>query len=333
MSNLEKLPSGSYRYKKMIDGKLIRVTFDHKPTENEITLALVKNVKDIPVTSKSVKKSFAMCCESYISAKSQVLSPSTIKAYRSIINAISSDLLSMPIDDISQLTVQQEVNRYAADHTPKTTNNFASFIITVIAMFRPDTVIRVSLPQKIKKEPYIPTDDDVKAILNALKDTEYEVPILLACFGMRRSEIIALTLEDIEGDIVHITKALVENEKKQWVLSTTKTYESTRDITIPQYLIDKIKEKGYIYNGHPGNITKHLALVEKELGIQHFTLHKLRHYFVTKLSESGVPEADILRLGGYSSDRVMKTVYRHSRADKDMDANRKATSKISDTLF
>lgn len=333
MANLEELPSGSYRYRKKINGKTIRITFDHKPTENEITLALVKKAKDIPVTSKSVKKSFAMCCESYISSKSQVLSPSTIKAYRSIINAISPDLMAMSIDDIEQLNVQQEVNRYAENHTPKTTNNFSSFILTVISMFKPDTVMRISLPQKIKKEPYIPTDDDVRAILTALKDTEYEVPILLACYGMRRSEIIALTLDDIEGDIVHITKALVENDRKEWVLSTTKTYESTRDITISRYLVDKINEKGYIYNGHPGNITKHLALIERDLDIPHFTLHKLRHYFVTKLSESGVPEADILRLGGYSSDRVMKTVYRHSRADKDMEANRKATSNISNSLF
>lgn len=333
MANLEQLPSGSYRYKKMINGKLIRFTFDHKPTEKEITLALVEKAKEIQVQSKSVKQSFAMCCESYIASKNQVLSPSTIKAYRSIVNSISSDFMVMSIDDITQLLVQQEVNRYAEDHTPKTTSNFSSFILTVYAMFKPDTYIKVTLPPKEKKDPYIPTDDDVKAIIEALKDTEYEIPILLACYGMRRSEIIALTPDDIDDDIVHITKALVENEKKEWVLSGTKTYESTRDITISQYLADKIREKGYIYKGHPGNITKHLAIIEDQLGIPHFTLHKLRHYFVTKLSESNVPEADILRLGGYSSDRVMKTVYRHSRADKDMDANRRATQNISNILL
>ena len=333
MANLEKLPSGSWRYRKYINGKTIRITFDHKPTENEITLALVDKVKDIPVTNNLVRNSFAMCCESYINAKSQVLSPSTIKAYRSIINAISEDIMTMPIDDVTQIVVQQEVNRYAKDHTPKTTTNFSSFMVTVISMFKPETAIRITLPQKVKKDPYIPTDNDVKAILSALKDTEFEIPILLGCYGMRRSEIIALTVDDIEDDIVHITKAIVENDKKEWVISSTKTYESTRDITISKALADKIKKKGYVYKGHPGNITKHLAIVEDQLGIPRFTLHKLRHYFVTKLSEEGIPEADILRLGGYSSDRVMKTVYRHSRADKDMEANRKATSKISDSLF
>lgn len=42
---------------------------------------------------------------------------------------------------------------------------------------------------------------------------EYEVPITLACYGMRRSEICALTPDDLDGDIVHISKAKVMNER------------------------------------------------------------------------------------------------------------------------
>lgn len=106
---------------------------------------------------------------------------------------------------------------------------------------------------------------------------------------MRRSEICALTLEDIEGDMVHINKAMVQNEKHEWVIKTTKTTESTRDIVIPQELADKILEQGYVYKGHQHHISRNLAKVEEQLGIPHFSVHKLRHYFASEMAALGVP--------------------------------------------
>lgn len=150
---------------------------------------------------------------------------------------------------------------------------------------------------------------------------------------MRRSEICALTVEDIEGDVVHINKAMVQNEKHEWVIKTTKTTESTRDIVIPQELADKIREQGYIYKGHPNHIARKLANIEEQLGIPHFSLHKLRHYFASEMSALGVPEADILKLGGWQSDHVMKSVYRHSMMDKEETAKREAAEKLKTALF
>ena len=46
-----------------------------------------------------------------------------------------------------------------------------------------------------------------------------------------------------------INKAKVQNEKKQWIIKTTKTSDSTRIISIPSELADLIRETGYIYKG------------------------------------------------------------------------------------
>ena len=86
------------------------------------------------------------------------------------------------------------------------------------------------MPQKVKNEPYTPSQGDIKQILQEVQGTPYEVPITLVCYGMRRSEICALQPSDIDGDMVHINKALVLDENKNWVVKTTKTTESTRDI-------------------------------------------------------------------------------------------------------
>ena len=109
----------------------------------------------------------------------------------------------------------------------------------------------VPYPQKVKNEPYIPSDDEVIRILEYAKGTDYEIPLILACYGLRRSEICALTLEDINDDVVSITKAKVQDEDKKWVIKTTKTTSSTREIIIPMDVADKIRQKGYIYKGYP----------------------------------------------------------------------------------
>lgn len=44
------------------------------------------------------------------------------------------------------------------------------------------------LPQKEKLSPYIPTKEEVHAIFEEIKCSKYEIPIMLAAMGLRRSE-------------------------------------------------------------------------------------------------------------------------------------------------
>lgn len=201
--------------------------------------------------------------------------------------------------------------------------NFHGFISSILGIFRPDMKIYHS-SNKAKKEPYIPSDDDVRRILETSKGTEYEIPLILACYGLRRSEISALTQEDIEGDVLHENKAIVLDENNKWVIKATKTTESTRDIVIPEELAKKIIKQGYVYKGHPNSILRFLDKTQKELSIPCSSLHKLRHYFASKMSAMNIPDADIMRMGGWKTDHIMKDVYRHSMIDKDERAKREA---------
>lgn len=230
------------------------------------------------------------------------------------------------------MDIQKKVNRLSEAHSPKTVRNYHGFISAVLGTFRPEMKIYTTLPQKIKNEPYIPSDEDIKRILEYARDTEYEIPIMLACYGLRRSEICALTVSDLDGDVLHINKAKVFGDDG-WVEKGTKTTSSTRDIIIPAAIADKIRERGYIYKGHPNSISEYLAAAEEKLGVPKFTMHKLRHYFASKMSVLNVPEADIMRLGGWESDHVMKAVYRHSMMEKDETAKREASNRPGDVLF
>ena len=133
--------------------------------------------------------------------------------------------------------------------------------------------------------------------------------------------------------MIRVNKVKVMNEDAKWVEKSTKTTSSTREIVVPMDIADKIREKGYIYKGYPNQITVYLGKVEDKLGIPHFPLHKLRHYFVSKMSTLNIPEADIMRMGGWEKDYIMKGVYRHSMMEKKEQAKREAAEKLRNALF
>lgn len=328
---IEKRPSGSYRARKMYKGQMYTVTFDHKPTQKEAMQAMADELDKVQGKRKSMD--FAGAAAQYIESKRNVLSPSTIRGYDMIIRNTSESFLKENIYDITALDVQMEINLQAKNHSPKTVRNHHGFISAVLGAFNPNLKLTTTLPQKVKNEPYIPSSEDIKRILNHARGTKYEIPIILACYGMRRSEICALTPDDIDGDVVTINKALVQDENKNWIVKQTKTTESTRKIIIPVDIANRIKEQGYVYNGYPDRISDYLSETQTKLGMQKFSLHKLRHYFASQMSAIGIPDADIMRMGGWETDHVMKSVYRHSMMERDEAAKRDASEKLRSALF
>lgn len=328
---IEKRGENSYRIRKMYKGQMYTVTFEHKPTQKEAMLAMADELQKVQKKHESL--TFHAAADEYITSKQNVLSPTTIRGYNSTLRTLSKNFLSLNIHDITALDIQTEVNRLSREHSPKTVRNYHGFISAVLGTFCPNLKICTTLPQKVKNEPYIPSDEDIKRILECARDTEYEIPIVLACYGLRRSEICALTLDDLDGDVLKIHKAKVLGENRKWVEKATKTTSSTREIIIPAEIADKIRSQGYIYKGHPNSINRYLEKTQEDLHIPQFSMHKLRHYFASKMSAIGIPEADIMKMGGWATDHVMKSVYRHSMIDKETKAKRDAAEKLRNALF
>lgn len=202
---IEKRSSGSYRVRKMYKGKMYTVTFDYKPTQKEAIQAMADEMKKSQ--EKYISMAFRAAAEEYIEVKRNILSPSTIRMYKSTINNISEKFNCLNVHDITMMDIQAEINRLTKEHSPKTARNYHGFISAVLGMFCPELKICTTLPHKSKNEPYTPSREDMKQILAKIKDTPFEIAIILACYGMRRSEICALTPEDIEDDIIHTRKA------------------------------------------------------------------------------------------------------------------------------
>lgn len=310
---IEKLPSGSYRIRKMYKGQTYTVITDYKPTQKEALELMAEEFGKAKPDAPNVRHiTFLKAAENYIGMKQNVLSPSTVYGYKRICTALSEKFKDTLVSDITIIDVQTEINNYSAGRSPKTVRNAHGFISAVLSVYRPDISLRTSLPQKVKAETYVPTNEEVKRVVEHARGTAYEIAILLAALGLRRSEICALKADDLDGNTLHIGKALVENSSHEFVEKGTKTTDSSRDIYLPDELVRLIRERGYIYKGYPGNILKFLHRAQDSLGIPRFKLHALRHYYASTAHAIGIPDSYIMQSGGWKSDSVLKNVYRHA---------------------
>ena len=305
---IEKLPSGSYRVRQMENGKLYSITLPYKPNKRE-AYELIQNKKNHVVDNSMT---FQKAAEEYINIKNNVLSPSTIRGYHSVLRNLPEYFLDMDISQIDEYTLQKFINEYAIDHTAKTVHNVNGFIMAVLRLFYPKMDISVTLPQKQRQERYTPTTEDVKKIMDASRNTKYYIPLFLACLGLRNSEICALTIFDLKGNELTINKALVYGDNGYVVKNVPKTDASNRIIVLPDAVATSIREQGFIYNGYPLQIDRHLRRMQKKLNIPSFGIHRMRHFFASYMHDLGYSDAIIQSLGGWATDNVMKSVYRHA---------------------
>ena len=336
MATAKKLKSGAYRcltFTGMENGKRKYKSFT-APTKKEAEYLAAQYLLD--KDKKKQKRTDALFCtelSKYITSKEAVLSPATIKGYKNIERMLEknySDFYNMKISDIEQEHVQDVINSLTKTKSPKTVRNYHGLISSVIGS---NLNLNTTMPQRIQPELYIPSDDEIKALVKAVKDTELEIPVLLGAFCMmRRGEICGLSLKDIKGTTIHVHHSLVLGSDKEWHLKAPKTESSDRYIEAPQFVIDRIKEVGHITTYNPHSLTIAFERALKKNGINHFRFHDLRHYSASIRHALGIPDAYIMADGGWSSDKVLKAVYRHAMDDRKKEMSDKANAHFESLL-
>ena len=326
---IKKTKSGKYQgqvYLGTVGGKSIIRTLT-APTKKE--LMYMAAMCEASATSQDT---VGAAIEDYIASRAPVLSPATIRGYKSYAKGIKRDLPVLwdtRLGVMDERKLQKAINTLAGLHKPKTVRNWHGLINSALRENR----IRLDecvLPQKVRTTINIPTESEAKLVFEAARGTELEIPILLAASGLRRSEICALTPEDFDGDVVHVSRGKVATPDKKWKMKTPKTYSSDRFVELPAGIADKIRERGYVTKMTPGALSCAHQRFLKKHGIPHFRLHDWRHFMVSQLHAAGCSDAYIQQHGGWSSDYTMKNVYRHVLRDEEM--SQKATEALASLL-
>lgn len=312
--NIRKLASGSYQIREMRDGKQYSVTVKYKPKKYE-AMQLIEDEVSRKSNPDSITVGDAM--QRYIDLKENVIAPSTVRGYSNYIKRYPKEFKDKDLLSLSLTDIQDIVNKFAYKYSGKYVHNLYGLLSASLRLFRPELNIdSITLPKIVKKPAYTPVDEDVEKLLSIIEGTDYEIPIALAAFGMRRSEICALTIDDLHEGYLIVDKTLVENKHGKWTINRTNTKSEVRRVYIPESLERKIREKGYIFNHTPSSLTRRMRQVLKEAGLPHFTPHKLRHYYASISHTLGVPDVYIMQAGGWKTDHVMKSVYRHALQDR-----------------
>lgn len=315
MAKAKKLPSGNWRCQ----------VFDHVEVNGKrhykSFTAPTKREAEFMAAEWSAGKSSGLpeditlyeAITRYIDMKRDVLSPSTVLGYEAMQKNYFQGIGLMRMQSLDNTKLQVWVSDMAKNLSPKTVRNAHGLLSSTIDVFAPEFILKTTLPAKKKPELYTPSDDDVKKLLHHIAGTELEIAVLLAAFGpMRRGEICALTADDIHGNIVEVNKSMVLGPDGQWSIKQPKTYGSYRSIQYPDFVINRMEGiDGRIIKATPNQISNRFKRAVIYSRLPHFRFHDLRHYAASIMHAIGVPDQYILQRGGWSSDNVMKTVYRN----------------------
>ena len=227
---------------------------------------------------------------------------------------------------------------------------FDHAIINDYAKYNP--VASVKLPKGLKRgKRTAPTDEQIRTIFANVDAPFGLFPLLLLCTGLRKSEALALTWEDVDFDRmeISITKALDYDIGSSPSVKAPKTDSGIRIVPILDVLRKPLqnaldcsssvyvfpsqdsnragKGGGYMtLRGYEGAWLRYCecaGLIEN--GKPTVTAHNLRHGTATLMFELGVDELTAQRILGHSRVEITREIYTELREKQ----NRKSVEKFN----
>ena len=300
------LPSGRWNVRVMIGGQSYSFTHADKKTVMRMASEFADEYRrkmDNPTLLERLRQ--------YVAENTERLSPSTVRSYEGMIRMIAERTPRIANKRLSAITEQDVSDIVRPLRTLKTKRNYVNFIHACTGKSAG------KLTGVSSKRVHVPTELEVKGLLQIFRNTELEVPILLAAYGgLRRGEICALRMSDIDGDFVHISRAVVRDPSGEWVTKEPKTVSSIRDVLLPHFVIERIKERGYITHLLPSQVSNRFWKRQRNLGIPPYCFHSLRHFHASYLHYLNIPDAYIQKRGGWANASTLQNIYRHALADK-----------------
>ena len=345
MATAKKLPSGAWRTRatKIIGNKKITKSFTVHPNETKGDSRKAKYQSELLArewqTSTEEADVIGLnvhdAIESYISDKSKVLSPSTIRGYKLVLEAFNP-IWHIYISDIETPQIQRLVNDWSIDLKQKTIRNRITLLLSALDYHGVDKRFRIRYPQNTSKKVGTPDIDDVQMFVR--NATGVMKPIIyLAAFGaLRRGEIAGLRGKDISRDMRTVTVSgdIVLDDNKKWVYKPfPKTEESARTNILPRFVIDSIPIKEdpdeFIFDLTPAAMSDRFARLAKKLQLD-YSLHTLRHFAASFRTDLGIPKKYVQEIGGWQdgNNNVFEKIY-----DNRMDSSRKKYTQIANKFI
>ena len=296
-----------------------RVYVDGSTEEEYYAKARAAKADLIEIKKASPKVSLGKVIDKFIKDNDAVLSPSTVNAYQSYRKTRFKRYMDTPIECINW---QRMVNEEAKKVSPKTVRN-AFALVTAALDHSGYQKPKIKLPKKAKSDRPWLDYEQIQILLEAARGKPYELGILLALHGLRRSELLHIFHDEIDtqAGIIHVRGASVIGEGNKLVdKKTNKNTTSTRDvhIVIPRLTELVNGKEGRLITTNPSTLYGSINGLCERVGLPHVGVHGLRHSYISLCFHLGWNIQTVMREGGYSDMQTVNEVYRHLAAQ---DAN------------
>jgi integrase len=317
--------------------RLFKLKRDAQRWLNEQTAGIVTGQWADPRAGKQTLKTYA---EQWRAR--QVHADTTELQVESILrNHVFPAIGGMRLDSISPADVQALVKSWSVTAAPSTVENRYLILAIVLRAAVRDRMIPASpcvdikLPRIAPKSALVPiTTETVLALWEAMAD-RYKVFVTLAAgTGMRRGELLGLTLDRVSQDFGTIRVDRQMSRKataEQVIFVEPKTAASTRTIQVADVVLDAITKHVDTFGAHQTGLiltseigtplrtsTLHRAwtIATRKVGTD-ATPHDLRHYFASMQIAGGTSIKKLQALLGHKSAMETWDTYGHLMGDED----------------
>jgi integrase/recombinase XerD len=236
-------------------------------------------------------------------------SPLTVKSYKRYLSNFVENSKIKDIDQLNKNIVREYLKKLkdsgATQHTIYgqiiALRNFAKYLL-LNEYIKNSNLLTLELPKLPKKIPEILTQDEVKRILNASKESARDWAILETLYstGTRASEICGLKNKDIDLE-KGIAKVFGKGDKERLVFLNKHAVK-----TIKYYQATKTKEEldfnKPLFNLHRASIRAIVNEYAQRVGItKRVYPHLFRHSFATHLYEDGANIREVQEFLGHAN--------------------------------
>lgn len=191
-----------------------------------------------------------------------------------------------------------------------------------------------TLPKEAKDIKFL-TEEEMREFMEVIKDfpiVKYTALITDLYTGLRISELLALEWGDIDFKNLTIS---VNKQYYKGKLTPPKTYKSTRKVSIPPFLAEKLltlkkeqkvlskiifcsKDGGYI--SQDKFVATYFKRAMRLMGKGEYNFHCLRHTYATFLLSNGIPLKYVQEQLGHSTPQTTLNTYNHVMPNVNKDA-------------
>lgn len=255
------------------------------------------------------------------------VAPTTLKGYRPALARAIDEFGDLPIKSIKPKEIKSFLVQFARGGRARKTVTTQLLIINLICSYAVEgsgdldfnPCASVSIPKGLpRKRRDAASPEDEKRVQESADI--WLLPYLILYTGLRKGEALALTKDDIDGDVIHVRKSVYHENNKAY-LKAPKTTAGIRSVPILEPLKEKLPKRftGFLFSEDGGKspltdmqYRRRWKAFAEATGVS-ATAHQLRHSFASMLHDLDIDVKDAQDLLGHSTIAVTQDIYTHIR--------------------